>query len=221
MHFRVGQLGIYREEWVGTKEEETLHIRDRSWDREKQCWKKVIPGSESFVGLTQGKQTICVKVGVGDGDDDDEVDAWCQCVSGPGESLSIQNWPYPPTTSTRYTSLPLKPPTAHYKHTTDTPPKKININNKNNNKTYNEGSLRPYPTLRLLYLPNLQSMCCLLSFHWASIFFCVFQMLPLLSLSRSSLNLVDLKEENNPRPRMGGGATRICSSDISFLDLFG
>ena len=106
MHFRVGQLGIYREEWVGTKEEETLHIRDRSWDREKQCWKKVIPGSESFVGLTQGKQTICVKVGVGDGDDDDEVDAWCQCVSGPGESLSIQNWPYPPTTSTRYTSLP-------------------------------------------------------------------------------------------------------------------
>ena len=37
MHFRVGQLGIYREEWVGTKEEETLHIRDRSWDREKQC----------------------------------------------------------------------------------------------------------------------------------------------------------------------------------------
>ena len=127
MHFRVGQLGIYREEWVGTKEEETLHIRDRSWDREKQCWKKVIPGSESFVGLTQGKQTICVKVGVGDGDDDDEVDAWCQCVSGPGESLSIQNWPYPPTTSTRYTSLPLKPPTAHYKHTTDTPPKKKKI----------------------------------------------------------------------------------------------
>ena len=48
------------------------------------------------MGLTQGKQTICVKVGVGDGDDDDEVDAWCQCVSGPGESLSIQNWPYPP-----------------------------------------------------------------------------------------------------------------------------
>ena len=30
------------------------------------------------------------------GDDDDEADAWCQCVSGPGESLSIQNWPYPP-----------------------------------------------------------------------------------------------------------------------------
>ena len=29
-------------------------------------------------------------------DDDDGADAWCQCVSGPGESLSIQNWPYPP-----------------------------------------------------------------------------------------------------------------------------
>ena len=42
----------------------------------------------------------------GDDDDDDRADAWCQCVSGPGESLSIQNWPYPPTTSTRYTSLP-------------------------------------------------------------------------------------------------------------------
>ena len=31
-----------------------------------------------------------------DGSDDEEADAWCQCVSGPGESLSIQNWPYPP-----------------------------------------------------------------------------------------------------------------------------
>ena len=75
------------------------------------------------MGLTQGKQTICVKVGVGDGDDDDEVDAWCQCVSGPGESLSIQNWPYPPTTSTRYTPLfqihkyTLKPPQIHHKYT--------------------------------------------------------------------------------------------------------
>ena len=46
---------------------------------------------------------------------DNEDDAWCQCVSGEeeeegGESLSIQNWPYPTTTSTRYTYPPLKPP---------------------------------------------------------------------------------------------------------------
>ena len=59
------------------------------------------------MGLTQEIQTKKPKRPGDDGDDDDDgADAWCQCVSGPGESLSIQNWPYPPTTSTRYTSLP-------------------------------------------------------------------------------------------------------------------
>ena len=74
-------------------------------------------------------------------------------------------------------------------------------------------------------LASIFGFLCLAYTFMFCIYYCVSCKccLALLALSGSSLNLADLKEENNlVHPHVwGGGPTKISSSDVSFLDPLG